>query len=160
MTRTIAGHLRGQSGYSLIELLVAIGIFGLLAALGLPHLDTRRQDIQTVTKQVIADYRWARNRAITSGVHFAVEWTSTNSYEIQRMKEVAGGAWAKDVVVKRVTLPTYINTVWYWPSKQEFNTRGMMVTTTYALWQLLWDSNYNGWHMLSIWPSGQIYEEY
>jgi Tfp pilus assembly protein FimT len=144
----------------LIELLVAVGIFGLLAVLGLPHIDTRRQDIQTVTKQVIGDYRWARNRAITSGVHFAVEWTSTNSYQIQRMKEVAGGAWATDVVVKEVTLPPHINTAWYWPTMQEFNTRGMMITTNYALWQLFWDSNYYGWHMISIWPSGQIYEEY
>ena len=159
MTRTIARR-RGQGGYSLIELLVAVGIFGLLAALGLPHLDTRRQDIQTVTKGVIADYRWARNRAITSGVHFAVEWTSSNSYEVQRMKEGAGGTWSKDVAVKRVTLPTYINTAWYWPARQEFNTRGMMVTTNYALWQLFWDSNYYGWHMISVWPSGQIYEEY
>ena len=43
------------------------------AALGLPHLDTRRQDIQTTAAQVIADYRWARNRAITSGVHFGTQ---------------------------------------------------------------------------------------
>lgn len=158
MTRTIARR-KAEAGYSLIELLVAVGIFGVLAAMGLPHLDTRRQDIQTVSKQVIADYRWARNRAITSGVHFAIEWTSSNSYEIQRMRE-AGNDWVKDVVVKEVTLPTHINTVWYWPAVQEFNTRGMMVTTSYALWQLFWDSDYYGWHMISVWPSGQIYEEY
>ena len=106
MTGRTARHLRGQRGYSLIELLVAVGIFGLLAALGLPHLDTRRQDIQTATTQVIADYRWARNRAITSGVHFGIEWTSTNSYEVQRMKQAANGTWSKDVTVKSVTLPS------------------------------------------------------
>jgi prepilin-type N-terminal cleavage/methylation domain-containing protein len=160
MTRTIARHVSGERGYSLIELLVAVGIFGLLAALGLPHLDTRRQDIQTVSKQVIADYRWARNRAITSGVHFGIEWTSTNSYQVQRMKQAANGTWSKDVTVKTVTLPSHINTTWYWPSLQEFNTRGMMVTTTYPLYQLFWDSDYYGWRMLSLWPSGQIYEEY
>jgi len=160
MTGSTAGHLGGQRGYSLVELLVAVGIFGLLAALGLPHLDTRRQDIQTTAAQVIADYRWARNRAITSGVHFGIEWTSTNSYEVQRMKQAANGTWSKDVAVKHVTLPSYINTAWYWPSVQEFNTRGMMVTTTYPIYQMFWDSNYNGWHMLSLWPSGQIYEEY
>jgi prepilin-type N-terminal cleavage/methylation domain-containing protein len=144
MTGRTARHLRGQGGYSLIELLVAVGIFGLLAALGLPHLDTRRQDIQTATKQVIADYRWA----------------STNSYEVQRMKQAVDGTWSKDSTAKRVTLPAYINTSWYWPAVQEFNTRGMMVTTTYPLYQLFWDSNYYGWHMLSLWPSGQIYEAY
>ena len=107
MTGSTAGHLRGQRGYSLVELLVAVSIFGLLAALGLPHLDTRRQDIQTTAAQVIADYRWARNRAITSGVHFGIEWTSSNSYEVQRMKQAANGTWSKDVTVKRVTLPSY-----------------------------------------------------
>lgn len=159
MTGSIARHLGDRRGYSLIELLVAVAIFGVLAAMGLPHLDTRRQDIQSATKQVIADYRWTRTRAITSGAHFAIEWTSTNSYEVQRMKEVAGG-WAVDTVVKEVTLPSHINTSWFWPAQQEFNTRGMMVTTTYPLWQLLWDSEYFGWHMISVWPSGQIYEEY
>jgi len=160
MTGRTARHLRGQGGYSLIELLVAVGIFGLLAALGLPHLDTRRQDIQTSTKQVIADYRWARNRAITSGVHFGIEWTTTNAYEVQRMKQAANGTWSKDLTVKSVTLPSYINTQWYWPSVQEFNTSGMMVSVTYPPYQMFWDSNYFGWHMLSVWPSGQIYEEF
>lgn len=159
MTGTAARHLANQRGYSLIELLVAVGIFGVLAALGLPHLDTRRQDIQTATKQVIADYRWARTRAITSGVHFAIEWTSTNSYEVQRMKEVPSG-WAVDTVVKEVTLPSHINTVREWPAQQEFNTRGMMITSTTPLRQELRDSDYGGWHEISVWPSGQIYEEY
>jgi prepilin-type N-terminal cleavage/methylation domain-containing protein len=160
MTRNSAEHLGNQRGYSLVELLVAVAIFGVLAAMGLPHIDTKRQDIQTTTKQIIADYRWARNRAITSGVHFGLEWTSTNSYEIQKMRQAADGTWSKDLTVKRVTLPTHINTAWFWPSLQEFNTRGMMVTTTYPLYQLFWDSNYFGWHMVSVWPSGQIYEEY
>lgn len=160
MTGTIARHVASQRGYSLIELLVAVGIFGLVAALGLPHLDTRRQNIQNVSKQVVADYRWARNRAITSGVHFGIEWTASNSYQVQRMKQAANGSWSKDVTVKTVTLPSNINATWYWPSLQEFNTRGMMVTTTYPLYQLFWDSTYNGWRMLSVWPSGQIYEEY
>ena len=160
MTRRAAKHLSNQRGYSLVELLVAVGIFGVLAAMGLPHIDTRRQDIQTTTKQIIADYRWARNRAITSGVHYGIEWTSTNSYEVQKMKQAPSGTWSKDLTVKRVTLPTHINTSWYWPALQEFNTRGMMVTSTAPLYQLFWDSNYFGWHMVSLWPSGQIYEEY
>ena len=160
MIRSTAKHLSSQRGYSLVELMVAVGIFGVLAAMGLPHLDTRRQDIQTTTKQIIADYRWARNRAITSGVHFGIEWTSTNSYEVQKMKQAANGTWSKDLTVKTVTLPPHINTSWYWPALQEFNTRGMMVTGTTTLYQLFWDSNYFGWHMVSLWQSGQIYEEY
>lgn len=160
MTGRTAKHLSSQRGYSLVELLVAVGIFGVLAAMGLPHIDTRRQNIQTTSKQVIADYRWARNRAIVSGVHYAIEWTATNAYQVQKMKQAANGSWSKDITVKTVTLPSYINTTWYWPATQEFNTRGMMVTSTTPLYQMFWDSNYSGWHMVSLWPSGQIYEEY
>jgi prepilin-type N-terminal cleavage/methylation domain-containing protein len=160
MSRQFAQRLGHQGGYSLIELLVGVAIFGLLAAIGLPHLDTRRQDIQTTTKQVIADYRWARTRAITSGDHFAVEWVTSGRYEIQRMKQQVNGSWAVDAVVKEVTLPANISTVWYWPQTHEFNTRGMMISSNYALWQLLWDDKYYGWHMISVWPSGQVYEEY
>jgi len=159
MSRQSAQRLGDQGGYSLIELLVGVAIFGLLAATGLPHLDTRRQDIQTTTKQVIADYRWARTRAITSGDHFAVEWVTSGRYEIQRMKQQVNGSWAVDAVVKEVTLPANISTVWYWPQTHEFNTRGMMISSNYALWQLLWDDKYYGWHMISVWPSGQVYEE-
>lgn len=160
MSRQPAQHLRRQSGYSLIELLVGVAIFGILAASGLPHLDTRRQDIQTATKQVIADYRWARTRAITSGDHFAIEWVTNSRYEVQRMKQQSDETWVVDEVVKEVTLPTSVSTVWWWPSTHEFNTRGMMISSSYALWQMLWDEDYYGWHMISLWPSGQIYEEY
>lgn len=152
-------HLRKQAGYTLIELLVGVAIFGVLAAAGLPHIDTRRQDIQTASKQVIADYRWTRTRAITSGTHFAVNWTSNQTYEVQRMKQAVDGTWSVDTVVKRVELPEHIATSWFWPTTHEFNTRGMMISTTYTMWQLLWDSKFSAYHMLSVWPSGQVYEE-
>ncbi len=155
-----AQHPCREGGFSLIELLVAVSIFSVLAASALPHIDTRREDIQTVTRQVIADYRWARTRAITSGDHFAVEWLDPQRYQVQRLKQNTSGAWALDTVVKDVTLPEHISVTWWWPAKHEFNTRGMMITTTYPLWQLLWDEKFSGWHIVSLWPSGQVYEEY
>lgn len=153
-------RMAGQRGYSLIEVLTAVAIFGVLAAAGLPHLDTRRQDIQTVTKQVIGDYRWARNRAITSGAHFAVEWMNDQTYQIVRMKQDNNGDWAADQIVKTVSLPSQISTMWWWPDTHEFNTRGMMISSTWPLFQLLWDDQYTAYHVVSLWPSGQIYEEY
>lgn len=151
-------HLRHQSGYTLIELLVGVAIFGVLAAAGLPHIDTRRQDLQTATKQVIADYRWTRTRAITSGTHFAVNWMTTKRYEVQRMKQAADGTWSVDTVVKSVDLPDHIVS-WSWPKTHEFNTRGMMISSAYEIQQQFWDSTYYGYHRLSVWPSGQVYEE-
>ena len=87
-------------------------------------------------------------------------WDCAGKTVLDYLYRAANGTWSKDVTVKSVTLPSYINTQWYWPSVQEFNTRGMMVTATYPLYQMFWDSNYYGWHMLSVWPSGQIYEEF
>ncbi|MDX2167353.1 MAG: type II secretion system protein [Deltaproteobacteria bacterium] len=158
-TYQIAQRLRARAGYTLIELLVAVAIFGVLAAAGLPHVDTRRQNIQTATKSVIGDYRWARTRAITSGVHFAIKWTNSTSYQVLRMKETAPGVWAQDVVVKTVSLPPDVSAYWTSPATQEFNTRGMMISTTYAIWQMLYDTRFGGYHLFSVWPSGQVYEE-
>jgi len=160
LTRHYAQRLRSADGYSLIELLVAVGIFGVLAAAGLPHVDTRRQDIQTATKQVVADFRWARTRAITSGDHYAIKWTGTATYQVQRLKETTPSVWGLDSVIKTVTLPTDIVAYGTIPALQEFNTRGMMITTNYAIYQTLFDTRYYGWHQFSVWPSGQIYEEF
>lgn len=158
-TRQFAQRLRNRAGYSLVELLVAVAIFGVLAAAGLPHVDTRRQNIQTATKQVISDYRMARTRAITSGVHFSIKWSNSTSYLVQRMKESSPGVWVLDSVVKTVTLPPDVAAYWTFPETQEFNTRGMMVSTNYAIWQMLYDTRFGAYHMFSVWPSGQIYEE-
>jgi len=155
-----AQRLRSRAGYSLIELLVAVGIFGVLAAAGLPHIDTRRQDVQSATQQLIADYRWARARAITSGTHFAIKWNSSTKYEVQRMRETGPGTWALDTVVKTVVLPADITVQWTFPLTQEFNTRGMMISKTSRIQQMVYDSRFGGWNIISVWPSGQIYEEY
>ena len=157
MTSERAQRLRSRAGYSLIELLTAVGIFGVLAAAGLPHVDTRRQDIQTVTQQVLSDYRWTRTRAITSGVHFALTWASDGtSYTVQRLKQ-SGTTWSLDQVVKTVTLPTTVSH-WGWPDSIEFNTRGMMISTTSATWHGVFDYNYGAYRLIAIWPSGQTNE--
>jgi len=156
MTSERAQRLRSRSGYSLIELLTAVGIFGVLAAAGLPHVDTRRQDLDYATKQVTADYRWTRTRAITSGVHFALKWTGGQSYIVQRMKQ-SGTSWVVDKNIKTVTLPSTV-THSGTPDTIEFNTRGMMVSATTVTWYDLIDNQVGGTRRIGIWPSGQADE--
>jgi prepilin-type N-terminal cleavage/methylation domain-containing protein len=152
-------RLRSSSGYSLIEVLANVAILGTLALAALPHLDTRRTDLQTVTKQVIADYRWARVRSITSGVHFAFKWNGSNTYQIERMKQVPSGQWVTDEVVKQVALPSGITHSGS-PNFIEFNTRGLMISSAAAVWQTVSDTRYSAAQQLVIWPSGQahVYE--
>jgi len=156
MTSERAHHLHSQAGYTLIELLTAVAIFAILAAAGLPHLDTRRTDIASATEQVISDYRWTRSRAITGGAHYALAWTAENTYEVRRLKLV-GTTWTLDTVVKTGTLPATVIR-WGWPDTVEFNTRGMMISTDTTTFQGLWDNQFSSYRMISLWPSGQVNE--
>src|SRR4030095_1513058 len=129
MTSEQIGRVRSHAGYTIIEWLVAVAIFVVLASAGLPHIDTRRQDIANTTKQVVSDYRWTRVRAITGGVHFAFAWTGQAPYEIRRLKQV-GTDWTLDSVIKSVTLPATITR--NGPAEAdvvEFNTRGLVAST-------------------------------
>lgn len=150
-------HVRNRAGYSVVETLTAIAITGVLAATALPHLDTRRQDIHTTVTQMVSDYRWARSRAIVTGVHYSVEWTSSSRYQVKRLKKDASGAWVLDTVVKDVMLPATVTRL-YTGVPVEFNTRGLSVTSTYALWLFFHDSQFGNNVTLAVWPSGQTYE--
>jgi hypothetical protein len=150
-------HVRNRAGYTVAETLTSIAICGVLAAAALPHLDTRRTDLRTTITQVIGDYRWARTRAITGGVHFSVEWLSGSRYQVKRLKQDGTGTWVLDQVVKDVMIPSNIIR-WGWPAAAEFNTRGLMVgAPDVGVWQNFVDTQYGATVMLGIWPSGQTY---
>jgi len=150
-------HVRNRAGYSVVETLTAIAIGGVLAAAALPHIDTRRSDIHTTVAQLVADYRWARNHAIVSGVHYSVEWTSSSRYQVKRLKKDAAGAWVLDAVVKDVMLPATVTRL-YAGIPIEFNTRGLSVTSTYGVWVFFYDSQFDKSVSVAVWPSGQTYE--
>jgi len=151
----------------LIELLVGLAIFGVIALAGLPHIDTRRESLNTSIQQVMSDMRYARARSITSGEHFAVEWTGASSYEVQRLTEV-GGVWQVDSVIRTVNLPTFVQfsldgaatgATGVAIDRIEFNTRGMMISSVQPLRPVMTDSIRGNAQQLAIWPSGQIYRE-
>lgn len=145
-----------QAGYTLVELLTTVAIFAILAGVGLPHIDTRRQSIKNATSQVISDYRFARARSITSGAHFALRWTSPSNYEIQRLKQV-GVQWQLDAIIKSVQLPANLSRSG-WPDFVEFNTRGMMISSESMEQQRLSDIQSGAERLIAVWPSGQVTE--
>lgn len=156
MTSHRCQPLRSSAGYSLIELLSTVAIFGVLAATALPHVDTRRTDLDSTLRQVIADYRWARSRAITSGVHYRIEWTGERSYELQRMRENEDGTWSAETIAKSVSLPSHLLGI---PdtAAHEFNTRGMMISSPTQTFIALYDGAFNYVsRTIAIWPSGQV----
>jgi len=149
-----AQRVCSHAGYSLIEMLTAMATFSILAAAALPHLNTQRQDLNSMTKEVIGDYRWARTRAITSGVHHALAWTSTG-YEVRRLKQNADGSWSLDRVVKSVSLPSTVSHTGS-PTVVEFNTRGLVVGSGTIPMPAHTLASFGGSRGIAIWPSGQV----
>lgn len=161
MTRDSTKRLTTRGGYSLIELMAAVSILGIVAMVGLPHVDTRREGINTSAQLVLSDLRLARSRSITSGDHFALVPKSPGSYELQRLVINPTGNWVFHSVVKTVTLPPNIRVEFgeLALNRIEFNTRGMLVTSNEPLWPVIVDTQHHSKHQLAIWPSGQIYQE-
>jgi hypothetical protein len=56
----------------------------------------------------------------------------------------------------KTEIPTAIMT----PDTIEFNTRGTMVTSPRPLYVYLTDQYAENVHSFSVWPSGQVHEEY
>jgi hypothetical protein len=153
-------RLAASAGYGLIELLSFMAIFAVLLAAGLPHVDSRREDIGTSMRRIGADIRWTRSRSMTAGDHFAFRVTGTNTYQIERMQLVAGN-WTLDEIVKQVEMPSYISISGFSPDVVEFDTRGMVVFAggvTPSPWspQLI-DTKFSASRNFKIWPSGQFY---
>ncbi len=163
MTFNPTKRVEDSAGFSLIELLVAVSIFGVLALAGLPHVDRRREDLNTSVQRVLADVRFARSRSITSGEHYAVKWTSTHGYEVQRLSLNPAGEWVTDRVERTVLLPDSIafsiDAGAGGVDRLEFNTRGMLISSPKPLWPVMSDLVHDVSRTFSVWPSGQIYME-
>src|SRR3990172_2201443 len=157
----ITQRLASPRGYSLVELLTGIAIFGVLLAAGLPHVNTQRQEINSAVTAVIADIRFARSKAIRTGAHYAVKLLDEHTYQVQRFREVDTNNWQFDSIVKTGELPDHINLDMD-PTLLEFNTRGMMVSD---IGNDPWvnvavsDDAYGASHVISVWPSGRVYYE-
>ena len=147
-------------GYTLVELLTVIALFGALVAAGLPHVDPSRQDLNQSVAELIGDLRFARGRAITSGVHYALKLDPAGSYELERLTVDASGAWVLDDVAKKVALPSAIEL--QLPEDVEgveFNTRGIVVSPSENFEIHVKDTLHGAEHVILVWPSGQIYHE-
>jgi prepilin-type N-terminal cleavage/methylation domain-containing protein len=149
-----------EGGYSLVELMTVMALFGVIAASGLPHFEGRRQDVNNLLGQVIGDLRFARGRSITTGTHFALRMLEDGGYQIERL-QLDDGEWVEDSVAKVVTLPPGI-TVTVGDDDidlVEFNTRGMMISSDASFELIVEDTVHDISHVISIWPSGQISHE-
>jgi prepilin-type N-terminal cleavage/methylation domain-containing protein len=116
----------GRKGFSLIELLVTIGIISFLLAIATINFNQwiRRTNVEKEVKEIYADLMYVRQQALVTGMRHEVEFNSTTrlvfrSYSSE--KDAVG------TVIRDRTLPYPIRISDSSDTKIDFNSRGMMI---------------------------------
>ena len=161
-------YLASTGGYSLVEVIAAIAIFGIVAKTAIPSLDARRMRILTAQQMLAADLRLARANAITKSVHYRINFFAAGQIKLEPMTQQADGTWLVDSGnSKTLALPknTQIATGSQCVSpctpvvgtNIEFNSRGIPVNLS-ALAQITLIDDFGKSKALQAWPSGQVNE--
>jgi prepilin-type N-terminal cleavage/methylation domain-containing protein len=76
--------MREQRGYTLVEMIVGVGIIGVLAAASVPNITSylRSQASATGSEELGANLRLARSRAVMEGNDYVVQFLDTKRYVI------------------------------------------------------------------------------
>lgn len=154
-------HCCGDShGFTLIDALAAVAMVAIVAAAGMSSFDSRRNDLNTSVRGIVADVRWARARAIVSGGHVRFHATSAHSYQLEQLEEI-DGQWQVRSVMRQVELPAHLELNTESGESVEFDSRGIIHFADGAQaapidWTIV-DARYHGKRHLTLYPSGQLY---
>jgi prepilin-type N-terminal cleavage/methylation domain-containing protein len=149
---------RTECGFSLIEIIVAIGILSILLGTAASYIRPRVFDLDAAANELLSSLRVSRSRAISRGVRYRVTIPSSSTYQVERLKEVAG-VWVTDETETRlVELPATVLVLTGVASTIEINTRGLLVQPVDLLLLTLQDSVNGQTRTVEVWPSGQFNE--
>ena len=156
--KSVVFPLTSVRGYTMIELLVAIAIFGVLCKTASSLFDNKRLQLGAAQRQVIAQLRLARTSAISQDTHFQVTIASATQLKVLAMT-YSGSTWqASSTPTSLITLPSATSFASSAVGGNfEFNSRGIAVGLS-AVQQIDLKDTYNATKSLQVWPSGQVNE--
>jgi prepilin-type N-terminal cleavage/methylation domain-containing protein len=155
---TIPGGRRYNlgSGFSLLELLVAMAIFSILLGVAMPRASSNTFVLWTANQQLLADLRRTRTDALTRGDHFRLDVTGANAYAEYRMRLVGTEWLPQEPPVRSRILPVGVTFESGVGAQFEFNTRGLLADADAAGTLALHDAHNGFYRTVSVWPSGQV----
>lgn len=149
---------RTECGFSLLEIIVGIGIMLVLLGTAVSYIRPSIYDLESATGELLSNLRISRSRAIGRGVRYRFTIPSDSTYRVERLQEVAG-AWVPDGTETRVVaLPATVRVTNGVAATVEINTRGLLVQPVDLLLVTLESASNGQTRTVEVWPSGQFNE--
>ncbi|MDR7543570.1 MAG: hypothetical protein QN120_04895 [Armatimonadota bacterium] len=111
------------SGLSIVEVLVALALLGLLLALVLPRINPRPLDLLADARELAANAKAARARAISRTTRYRIVVSAPTTYQVARAD---GASWTTE---RTVELRPQVQFDGVGPTCAEFDSRGRLVST-------------------------------
>ena len=145
-----------SGGYSLLELLVTMGVLAILTGTAFLGYRSNRLQINNAQRLVIGTLRGARASAISKSVHFTVKFAASDRLLVQRMVRDDGGWQVDPASVRTVPIPApaYVSSTAV-GTRVEFDSRGIAINLS-APQQIELRDSFGVSKSVQAWPSGEI----